>query len=220
MRTFILLAFCAIGACAQDSTISLSEGATLAVRLDRAVSAAHAHPGDPVEATLLAPVLARGIVLIPTNAKITGHALAVEGRRNGGPSRLLIRFEEARWGGEAVTLNAYIVRQLATRRTVRKANTDTACPEASGFQAPRRRGTALDPTTLPQVPKFEPPPCYDRVTRGIGAVDERIVFVSPPLKNMQLQRVSQPRGATALVSNKKNVELARGIMLELRQAEP
>jgi len=58
------------------------------------------------------------------------------------------------------------------------------------------------------------------ITRGIGAVDERIVFVSPPLKNMQLQRVSQPRGATALVSNKKNVELARGIMLELRQAEP
>ena len=219
MRTLFLVAFCAIGAAAQDPTISLPEGATFAVRLEKSISAARAHPGETVETTLLAPVLSRGIVLIPKNARILGRAVAVEPRRNGGASRLLIRFDQVRWNDEVVGINAYIVRQLATRRTVRKSNGDSTCPAAAGFQS-RRRVAPVDQIAVPQLPRPSVPPCYDRVTRGVSSTDERIVFVSPPLKNMQLQRVREPRGATELVSSKKNVELGRGTMLELRQAEP
>ncbi len=196
-------------------------GATLAVRLERTVSAAHAQPGDEVDATLLAPIVAGGVVIVPRNARIVGHAIAVEPRSKGKDSRLLIRFEEAQWRDQTAPLNAYVVRQLATKEVVRRTPADKTCPSLSNFlQAGRRKGDPSDPTEQGQVRKFEAPPCFDKLTNGGGRDDDRIVFVSPPLKDMQLEKMARPAGATELVSHKKNVELSRGTMLEVRNVAP
>lgn len=204
---------------AAEDPVSVPTGATLAIRLDQSVDAAHARAGDAVVATLLAPIVAGGVVVVPRNARITGHTLAVEPRRKGADSRLLIRFEKAEWRDQTAALNAYVIRQLATKEVVRRTPADKTCPSVSNFnflQAGRRKG---DDTQQGQVPAFQAPPCFDTLTRtGATKVDDRIVFVSPPLKNMQLEKTQQPPGATEFVSHKKNIELSRGTMLELVQA--
>lgn len=192
VRTTLALVLCAMGAVAED-TVALPGGATLAVRLEHAVNAAHAHPGDPVEATLLAPLLSHGAILVPKNARISGRVLAAVGRRKGSDSRLIIRFEWARWGGAAMALNAYTYRQLAMRNTVTSATGNNPCPSISRFDFFQRRDR--DPATLPQVPKISPMPCEGRIgTTTIAEAPQRTVFVSPPLKNMRLQSVAERQG--------------------------
>src|SRR5512133_118689 len=97
MRTMIVLLLCAIGAAAQQEPPTLPDGAVIAVRLNRDIKVEHVHAGDAVEATLIAPVVSHGVVMVPSNAVVVGHVLAAEGRKNGVASRLLIRFEQVRW---------------------------------------------------------------------------------------------------------------------------
>src|ERR1051326_9267361 len=97
MRTMIVLLLCAIGVAAQEELPTLPDGAVIAVRLNRGINAQHVHAGDTVEATLIAPVVSHGVVMVPSNAAVVGHVLEAEGRRDGMASRLLIRFEPLRW---------------------------------------------------------------------------------------------------------------------------
>ena len=224
-----VLVLAAVSFAAEDA-VTVPTGATLAIRLERSISATHIHPGDEVEATLLAPIVAGGVVVVPRNARIVGHAIAVEPRSKRNDSRLLIRFEQAQWRDQSAPLNAYVVRQLATREVVQRRPADSTCPSISNLlpsaplfgepwwlQVGRRKG---DDSAQTQVPKFEAPPCFDKLTTGAGKVDDRMVFTSPPLKDMQLEKLAQPAGATEFVSHKKNIELARGTMFELVQAGP
>lgn len=216
MRGVAVLLLCAAGMSGQQLETVVPDGTRVAIRLETTLDTAHAHAGDAVEATLLAPIVAGGVVVVPRNARIMGHTLAVEPRRQGNDSRLLIRFEQAQWRDQTASLNAYIVRQLATREVVRKSASDRTCPSISNFFQGRRG----DATQGSQVPAFQPPPCFDKLTRTSPSADDRLVFVSPPLKDMQLEKPVQPPGATAFVSHKKNIELARGTMFELVQVGP
>ena len=208
----------ALAAVGQNTT-TLPGGVTLAVRLEHSINAAHSHAGDTVRATLLAPVVSHGNVLVPRHALIDGRVLAANARRKGSASRLMIRFESARWGGLSVALNAYMFRQLVLRRTVTRASGSNPCPSISRFDLFQRRDR--DPSSFPQTPKVSAVPCEGRIGTTTTIVEpERMVFVSPPLKDMQLQKVTDPPGATEIVSGKKNVALSRGTMLELVQAGP
>jgi hypothetical protein len=226
---FVLLLLCSMVATVPDSEeLTLSLDTRLAVRLEQSVKTSHSRQGDLVKATLLAPVISHGVVVVPQYAKVVGRVLVSQKRNGQDPSRLVIRFERIEWGRSATSLNAYVLRQLLMRRTVVYGDNSSPCPSMfrSHFQAPRRRGA--DPPTV-SPPNNTYAPCDDRL--GVSQRTEperitqraesgRVTFISPPLKDMQLLKAVSPRGATALVSRKKNISLERGTMLEILQTAP
>lgn len=212
MRSILLFLVYALGASAQE--VAISNGTRLAVRLDNSVKASEAHTGDVVEATLYAPIVSHGAIVVPDRAHIIGHVLVSETRKTAAMTRLLIRFDEARWQHGSKRLNAFVARQLVIKRSVTRVDRNNTCPTSLRFFQRRDR----DPLAQPQTPVFRPMPCNDRVGTNIPADPDRVVFYSPPLKGIDLVQLSQPIGATLLVSHKKDLKLARGTILELRQA--
>lgn len=215
MRNILLFLVCAVGAFGQENVIA--DGTRLAVQLDNTVKASHARAGDAVEATLYASIVSHGVVVVPARARILGHVLVSETKKTAAVTRLLIRFDEARWHQGSKRLNAFVVRQLVVKRSVTAADTNNNCPGAMRFLF-QRRVRDRDPLSQPQVPVNRPLPCQDRVGATTALALDRIVFSSPPLKDISLVRVASPAGATMLVSHKKDLKLARGTILELRQA--
>lgn len=212
MRSILLFAVCAIGAVAQDATIA--DGTRLAVQLDSTVKASRLHVGDVVEATLYAPVISHGAVVVPSRARIIGHVLVSETKKKAASTRLLIRFDEARWQHGSRPLNAFVARQLVLKRSVTAATPNNTCPSALLMFFQRRD---RDPSSLPQVPVVRPMPCEGRIGPTTAVDANRTVFYSPPLRDIALVRIADPAGATLLVSHKKDLKLASGTILELRQ---
>ncbi len=213
MRRLLLLLACAIGASAQNA---LPPGTLFAVRLERTVQASRLRVGDTVAATLIAPIIYRGAVLVPRDAHVVGHVLAAEVRKGHAPSRLLIRFDALRTAAAIATVNAFPVRQLVLRHTTTAAQGNNPCPSIArfNFQVQRRD---RDPSSYPQTPHPDTLPCEGRIGSTTAMASNRTVLYSPPLKDMTLVHVANPPGASELVSHKKDIKLARGTILELRQ---
>ena len=225
MRTLIMLALCAATALAQQET-TLPVGTSLAVKLNRTVKAGRVQAGEVVEATLLAPVVEGGTIAIPKDAVITGRVLYAEALSRERLSRLVILFDQARWQERSLALNGYITRQLRVKRSI--ASRDRAPCGTVYTPPPSRRvrggGSEGGVSSSPSEQRNsgwsgndrlagDELPCSMRSESDIGS---RVTFVAPPLKDMVLQKLLKPSGGTEIVSDKKNVELSRGTMLELR----
>lgn len=89
--------------------LRLPNGVAFPVRLNDALDVRRLSPGDSVVVfttkNLLGP---GGVVAIPKGAKITGKVLIAEAwRAQAKPSRLAIRFQEAKWKNGSAELNAF-----------------------------------------------------------------------------------------------------------------
>ena len=225
MRILLALALCAVTAVAQTDVVSLPQGSTFAVRLKHTVKSSQAHAGDTVEATLLAPVVHSGAVIIPREAAVIGTVLYAEPLSKGRLSRLVIRFDEARFQRHTVALSGFIVRQLALKRTM--TSRDRATCGTIYNPPPNRRSGAAGDGAGPIAPPRSVWATADRVDSGgipCGMRSDKdkvatVTFVAPPLKDMVLQKLLQPAGGTEIVSSKRNVELSRGTLFEVRQVE-
>src|SRR5271156_1154322 len=67
LLVFLLLP-CSLAVSAQD----LPAGTPLEARLTRASGSRMSHPGDPIEATIIAPVTIHGQILVPQGSRLLG----------------------------------------------------------------------------------------------------------------------------------------------------
>jgi len=204
--TALLIAL-SIGAVAdQPAEVVLPHRTTLAVQLDTNLKTNRTHVDDVVTATLISPVLLHGVIVLPKSAKLSGRVLVVQPHAEGTASRLIVRFDEAKWPGHSVKLNAYIAHQIVDRQTV-VSQVDDGCAPAmrdSVTGTVARRGGSLTPWAG----------CPE------GTVGERaqqqIEFGTPAMKDITVRRSTNPPHTIELVSAKKDIDLHRGTLLELR----
>ncbi len=78
------------------SGADLAAGTTICVALAKSIDAKKAKPGESIAATVTLPVLSHGKILIPNDAKITGHVTLAKTRSHGATeSELAILFDRA-----------------------------------------------------------------------------------------------------------------------------
>jgi hypothetical protein len=222
--TFMFALLLAVSATAQSaSTIQLADGASIAVRLVSNLKANKANAGDEVLAEIIVPVLDRGRIAIPGGAKVIGHVVASNGRSKQNPESVLgVRFERAEWQGGTAPLQAYIVGLLAG--VPGKSQRDNCFPAAPRRFAPGpsiSQFQAQDRNTLNGVPQ----PTHDRSSTAQRdpslATGMPCINAGPPdFSYISVRKLETPRGATQLVSDKKNINLPKGISVELRQVAP
>ena len=216
----------ALSSGADASPPALPPGTHVAVLIRKTVKARKAHIGDPVVAELLFPVLRQGKVIIPRGARVTGHVAAAQRReRHEEESFLRIRFERAVWSGGSAEMNAYLIGRLPVQRRVRSAMeyNPAACngavatsPEQQvrGNPADMRRPTATPTATsdFSHPPRSCPSDAPVRQARS-DAIDPD----TSEFEGVFIRMLSQPPGATELMSATKNVTLPAGTLVELRQ---
>ena len=180
-----------------------------------------------------------GGVVIPAGAMVVGVVVEAEPLASTGPSRLLIRFEQARWKQGSTELNAYLARYLVLKRTYSYESREL-CPPVqrfqlqSQFQQTGNQGQQK-PTPPPAPPpppsSSEPPiprrpnmplPNFDNLCSkpfGTRAEKAPLIFSSPVLRDIVLRKRESPPGATVLESDKKNVSLPKGMIWEIRHTQ-
>jgi len=207
-----LLIGLSIGALAdQPPEVLLPHRTVLAVRLDTTVKANRAHVGDAVTATLVSPVLLHGEVVVPMAAKLKGRVLVVQAHAHAVLSRLIVRFDDARWAGQSVKLNAYIAHQIIEKLIV-VSEVDRGCApqERDSVGAGISRGPGSNLASWSGCPEG---------TIG-GRAERNTEFSTPAMKDITVRRPRNPPHTIELVSAKKNIVLHRGVLLELRHLAP
>jgi hypothetical protein len=243
IRSLLLLAlsFAATLCLAQQPPGELPDGLMLAIELEQSVRTDRAKVGDPVRAKLVAPVLMRGAIAIPSGAKVTGVVEDAEPLAAGKPSRLRVRFREVKWRDGTQAVNAYPVRQLVIKRTYQYASREF-CPPVDRFlpqstapqnqqpSPPQQPSPTPAPTPPPVYVPPQPPPMRYPETRGSDLCHsptgtrrgnvEPLVFKSPAISGVTIRKVESPAGAMVIESTTKNVSLSKGTMLEIRHVAP
>lgn len=126
-------------------------GSTLAVNLNTSISSQFARVGDRVSATLNAPLISGGQVLLPAGSTLEGQVASANGSgRTGRPGELDLRFSQATTpGGNRVPLSARVqttdgtglIKAQTTKGRIGKAALSTAVGAGLGAVL----GTAMGP---------------------------------------------------------------------------
>ena len=222
--TIMLALVLTVSSAAQTaSTIDLPDGASIAVRLASNVKANKANAGDEVLAEVIVPVLDHGRIVIPSGAKVIGQVVSSNGKSKQHPESVLgVRFERAEWKDGTAALQAYIVGLLAG--VPGKTQRDNCQPGA-----PRRFRTPpptyqFQQTQGPNVLNGVPQPIHNTDTRlqdpSLATGMPCVVAGPPDFSHISVRKLDSPRGATQLISAKKNISLPKGIAVELRQVAP
>jgi hypothetical protein len=74
---WLLLIGLAAGRCSSLWAQALPAGSLLEARLSSATGSSFSHPGDPIEATVIAPVSVDGRILVPVPSKLYGSVTTV-----------------------------------------------------------------------------------------------------------------------------------------------
>ena len=243
-RGLLLLALCFAAplSVSQQTPSDLPDGVMLAIELEQSVRADRARVGEEVRAKLVAPVLMRGVIAIPTGAKVIGVVEEAEPLAAGKVSRLRLRFREVKWRDGARAVNAYPMRQLVIKRTYQYASrqfcppVDRFLPQSTPTQqqpAPPQQPAPTPNPTPTQPPVYvppQPPPMRYPDSRGSDLCHtpmgtrrdsiEPLVFTSPKISGVTIRKLESPAGAMVIESTIKNVSLGKGTMLEIRHVAP
>ena len=218
----VFLLFAASFAQAQTPTVVLPDATSIAARLDTGLNAKKAHAGDEVLASVAVGVVMSGQVVIPQGARLFGRVVAASGRsKENRQSMLMVRFDRAEWKGGSAALNAYVVGNLKNlpgggrndclHRFLPQRSVPVT-PFAEQSQNPNSLNGVTQPThdtgaaLGPSAGRVGPPPCA--------------VAGPPDLHHIRVHKLAQPPGAIQLVSDKKNIDLPAGIVVELRHVAP
>ena len=208
----LLVALSAVAAADGPAEIVLPHRTTLTVQLDTNIKTSRAQAGDPVQATLVTPVVLRGVVVIPKGARLNGSVVLARAHADGVSSRLIVRLDEAKWPGGAVKLNAFIARQVIEKRVI-VAERDEGCVPGVGTSigSPPSTPRAITPQT----------PLGGCPQGTVGQRDEeKTELVTPAMKDISVRRSADFPHAIELFSTKKDIDLPRGMLLELRHLAP
>jgi hypothetical protein len=90
---------------AQPSSLTIRAGTEFHVVLDQTISSATAHSGDSFDASLIDPVSADGVVVIPRDAKVKGHIVAARASgRLSGVAELALTLDSVEIGGNGYNI--------------------------------------------------------------------------------------------------------------------
>lgn len=201
----------------------LSPGTTICATLATTIDAKNANPGDAIAAHVTLPVLAKGKVFLPNDAKITGHIVSAKKRSRGGAeSEVAIVFERAVLKDGTVVPLSLTVQAIGRPALTAAEIADQDLSNPAPINARRgqpststgRQTTMNTPATAREVPQPGPPdvdepepehPALD--TGSHGAVG---------LPNLRLIESSDATSGSVVRAMKKNVKLESGMEMILR----
>lgn len=199
----------------------LPTGTTICVALAKSIDAKKAKPGDAIVARVTLPVLAKGKVFLPNDAKITGYVVSAKPRAEGHESEVAIVFDHAvTKDGSAVPLALTV--QAIGRSAFAAEITDQDGSGSGPFAAasrqnpsphatlpPRATGETATPNTPGDDSPNAPHPALD--TGSHGAVG---------LPNLTLTEAPDASSASVVKAAKKDVKLEYGMEMILRVVGP
>lgn len=216
----------AISAMAQSVApgVVLPDGKSIAARLDTSLNASKATAGEEVLATVAVGVVEGGEIVIPQGARLSGKVIAATARSKGNRrSMLMVRFDRAEWKTGSAALNAYIVGNLKNLPGAGRDNCvghfgrhfvsqGTAVP-VNPFREQSQNPNSLNGVTQPahEIGAGGAP------TTSVGG-PPCAVAGPPDLHYISVHKLNE--GGTQLISDKKNIALPAGIIVELRHVSP
>ena len=224
MRALAIAFIVTVAAVAQtpNPTVVLPDGTSIAARLDSSLSTKKAQAGDEARASVAVGVVMGGEVVIPQGARLFGRVMAAAARsKEKRQSMLMVRFHRAEWSGGAAMLNAFIVGNL---RNLPGGGRNDCFGHRFLSQPSARVNPFAEQSQAPNVLNGTPQPTHD--TGGSLSVGNPMgpapcaVAGPPDLHHIRVHKLDQPAGATQLISDKKNIDLPAGIIVELRHIAP
>jgi hypothetical protein len=197
----------------------LPTGTTICVALAKTIDAKKAKPGDAIVARVTLPVLAKGKVFLPNDAKITGHVVSAKPRGEGQESEVAIVFDHAVMKDssevplaltvQAIGRSAFTAAELEDQDGYGSgpfgaASRQNPSPSTHPTLPPRPTGEAPTPNTPDDSPNA-PHPALD--TGSHGAVG---------LPNLTLTEASDAATGSVVKATKKDVRLEYGMEMILR----
>lgn len=227
MPATLLVAFALLlspqGLAFNDGPPPLPNNTTIAVEMKHDVSAERARPGDRFEAKVLIPVLAQGEIVLPKGALVLGRVIAVKAHTKSDPgSRLRVQFYAAVSTSREFSLHGQVDRVIVVSHE--PAPGLRPCypivrllPQQSGTVVVEKPSESSQALRYPRRDGIDAnaAPCYSD-GRNFPPTPARLN--TSPLKDTALQRSSS--GITEFTSEKRNVVLKRGTMLEVRNLAP
>lgn len=135
------------------SGADLAVGTTICAALTKPIDSRKAKPGDPIAARVTLPVLARGKVLIPNDAKIIGHVtLAQPHSRDNAESQLAIVFDHA------LLKNGSDLPLALTIQAIGRPAPPAVVQDSDDPDVAIRRGSPDGSASNPRQPGFPHPP--------------------------------------------------------------
>ncbi|HXW57475.1 MAG TPA: hypothetical protein VEJ67_17110 [Candidatus Cybelea sp.] len=193
-------------------------GSTIYAALDKTIDAKKAKPGDAIVARVTFPVLAHGKILIENGARILGHVTVARARSQDSPnSQLGIVFDRATLrGGEELPLNLTVQAigfegPLPAEAAPAESNPFPAS-SSSAQTAVRHNPTGLPPPPQPSSTQEQEPSRNETAHSALDAGSKGAVN----LPGLTLTEGADPRQASLVSSDSKNVKLERGYALVLR----
>jgi hypothetical protein len=200
-----------------SSASDLAPGTTICSALANSIDAKKAKPGDTIIARVTLPVLSHGKVIIPNDAKVTGHVTWAKIRSRGSnESALGIVFDRAvlKDGSElplSLTVQA-IGRESLFMPEV--ASQEPYNPDVAPSTPPQPSGTHMRRSQPPSPPQPLRPDADLREPRHpiLGSGSHGAIG----LPDLTLTESSDPASGSMVKSPKKNVRLDSGTEVMLR----
>lgn len=190
-------------------TVRLENGSILYAELTKTIDAKKAKAGDPVNAVLLADVLAHGKIVVRRDAKLLGHVTEAKVHSKDTPeSRLGIIFDKV------ITKDGEIPFQslLLALRPAERASFDVP-------QAPSPMNNSAHGSMQGQYPSPQGSTAPRRVNPSVGDPMKsggREVAQTGPTDIDGLSLSSPKDGPQAIISTQRTVKLESGVRIELR----
>lgn len=204
----------------------LSPGTTICVTLAKTIDATKAKPGDAIAAHVTLPVLTKGKVFLPNDARIAGHIVSVKKRsREGRESEVAIVFDRALLRDGSVVPLAVTVQAIgrpsvtAAELADQEESNAASAPFGAGTrQAPSptgRQSTQNSPPPTPHEVPMPNPADIDEPNREHPALDTGS-HGAVGLPNLKLIESSDATSGSVVRAMKKNVKLESGMEMILR----
>lgn len=215
-QTAVVAAFIGLGCTVSafqapaQPVVRLENGSVLYAELTKTVDAKKAKAGDPVNAVLLADVLAHGKIVVRHDAKLLGHVTEAQVHSKDVPeSRLGIVFDKVITKDGEIPFQSLL---LAIRPAERPAFDVPQAPSPMSNsaqqpmqrQAPLPQGSNVPPRPNPSL--NDPMKSRDRKIVQTGPTDIDGLSLSSPANG----------GAQTIVSTQRTVKLESGVKIELR----
>jgi hypothetical protein len=196
----------------------LPVGTTICAVLDKAVDAKRAKPGDEIAARTTLPVLWRGKIAIPNDAKIIGHITEAVPRSGGdGKSQLGILFDkvvmkDGKKAPLALTVQAIGMRPLRAESDDPSQPRSYAQPHEVGNNQGQLANSTAPNTRAPQSPPMPQTPDSPLMNPTLDAGSYGTVGM-PDVNLIESKNAAQ---GSIVVSAKRNVKLDSATELVLR----
>ena len=192
-----------------EPTVRLEDGSILYAELTKTIDAKKAKVGDPVNAVLLADVLAHGKIVARHDAKLLGHVTEAQVHSKDIPeSRLGIVFDKVITKEGEVPFQSLLLAIRPAERAVFDVPQGPSLPNNSVHgpmqgQYPSPQGSTAPRRVNPSL--GDPMKSGDREIAQTGPTDIDGLSLSSP-----------KGGAQAIVSTQRTVRLESGVKIELR----